>query len=79
MKQVEISRFQSNCLALLERVCESGESFLITQEGKPIAQVVPPEASIPHKKSGFGCMAGTCEILGDIVEPLGEDDWEVYR
>lgn len=79
MKQVEISRFQLNCLALLERVCESGESFLITQEGKPIAQVVPPEASIAHMKSGFGCMAGTFEILGDIVEPLGEADWEVYR
>ncbi len=31
------------------------------------------------KKSLFGCMRGTAEVLGDIVSPLPEEDWEVLR
>jgi len=41
--------------------------------------VMPPPPPEPPKESLFGCMAGTFEILGDIVEPLGEEDWEVYQ
>lgn len=33
----------------------------------------------PKKKSLFGCMRGTAEVLGDIVSPLPEEDWEVLR
>ncbi len=32
------------------------------------------------KRAAFGCMQGTGEILGDIVEPaLDESEWEVLR
>ena len=27
----------------------------------------------------FGCMARTVEIMGDIIQPLEEVDWEVFR
>ncbi len=33
----------------------------------------------PKKKSLFGCMRGTAEVLGDIVSPLPVEDWEVLR
>ncbi len=33
----------------------------------------------PKKKSLFGSMRGTAEVLGDIVSPLPEEDWEVLR
>ncbi len=33
----------------------------------------------PNKKSLFGCMRGTAEVLGDIVSPLPVEDWEVLR
>jgi plasmid stability protein len=33
----------------------------------------------PKKSSLFGCMRGTAEIVGDIVSPLPEQDWEVFR
>jgi len=39
--------------------------------------------SEPHPKShevGFyGSLRGTAEIVGDIVSPLPEEDWEVLR
>ncbi|HSL83779.1 MAG TPA: type II toxin-antitoxin system Phd/YefM family antitoxin [Thermoanaerobaculia bacterium] len=79
MEAVAISKFKATCLSLLDRVKKTGQPILITKRGEPIAQVVPPPPPEPPKKSAFGCMAGTVEILGDIVEPLGEGDWEVYQ
>lgn len=79
METIAISKFKATCLALLDRVNKTGEPLLITKRGKPVAQVTPPPPPEPPKKSAFGCMAGTAKILGDIVEPLGEEDWEVYR
>ena len=72
-------KFKATCLAVLDRVKRTGEPVLITKRGKPVAQLVPPPPPEPPKKDTYGCMAGTAEILGDIVEPLGEDDWEVFR
>lgn len=79
METIAISKFKATCLSLLDRVQKTGEPLLITKRGKPIAQVLPPPPPEQPKESGFGCMAGTAEILGDIVEPLGEEDWEVYQ
>jgi len=31
------------------------------------------------KRSLFGSMRGTAEVVGDIVSPLPEEDWEVLR
>lgn len=74
-----ISKFKATCLAVIDRIEKTGESLLITKRGKPVAQLIPPPPPEAPKKSTFGCMAGTFEILGDIVEPLGEEDWEVFR
>jgi len=41
--------------------------------------VIPPAPPEGPKEDTFGCMTGTFEIVGDIVEPLGEDDWEVLQ
>jgi prevent-host-death family protein len=78
MDTMPISKFKATCLAVIDRVKRTGEPLLITKRGEPVAQLVPPPPAVP-KKSTFGCMAGTARILGDIVEPLGEDDWEVFR
>lgn len=79
METIAISKFKATCLSLLDRVNKTGEPLLITKRGKPVAQVLPPPPPEQPTKSAFGCMAGTIEILGDIVEPLGEEDWEVYQ
>ena len=33
----------------------------------------------PNSKNVFGCMKGTVVIKGDIISPIGEDDWEALR
>ncbi len=69
-----ISRFKATCLAALERVRRTGRPLLVTKRGVPIAQVIPPPP--PETKGAFGSMRGTAEEIGDIVQPLGEEDWE---
>lgn len=71
METIAISKFKATCASLLDRVKKTGEPLTITKRGKPIAQVVPPAPAGTPKGSTFGCMAGTVEILGDIVELPG--------
>lgn len=75
MDSMTISKFKATCLAVLERVRNSGQPILVTRRGKPIAQIVPPPSN--SNATGFGSMAGRAKELGDILEPLGDDDWEV--
>ena len=77
METISISKFKATCGTFLDR--RTGEPLTITKRGKPIAQVVPPTPVEKPEGSTFGCMAGTVEILGDLVEPLGEDDWEAFH
>jgi prevent-host-death family protein len=78
MKEIAISKFKATCLAVIEDVRKTRRPVRITRFGKPVAEVVP---STPEpKKSWLGCMAGTMEITGDIVGPVGlGDDWRVKR
>ena len=75
MITVAVSKFKTTCLSLLERVRRTGEQILVAKRGVPIAQVLPvppPEC----RESSFGCMSGTTEEVGDILEPLPFEDWE---
>lgn len=79
MDTVSASEFKATCLALLDRVYETGQPLLITKRGKVIAQLVPPPAK---GRSGkwLGCGVGTGKIVGDIVGPVSDpDEWEVLR
>ena len=74
MDTLPISRFKATCLAALERVRKTGRPLLVTKRGVPIAQVIP--APPPETNGAFGTMRDTAEEIGDILEPLGEQDWE---
>ncbi len=76
MEEMAISRFKATCLAAVERVRSTGQPLLITKRGVPVAQVLPPPVA---RKSGFGAMRGTAREIGDIVSPLGEEDWEAAQ
>ena len=79
MQKIEISKFKANCHALLKRVHETRKPILVTRDGEPIAQIVPPPAVKPRKRV-LGAMAGTARIVGDIVPPVVDEiDWEVLR
>ena len=79
MEAIAISQFKATCLAVLERVRKTGQPILVTRRGKPVAQIQPPPPPVPRTKSLFGSMRGTAEVVGDIVSPLPEGDWEVLR
>lgn len=69
MKEMAISKFKTNCLAVVAEVQRTGKPVRITRFGKPVAEVVPTK--VPQKKDWLGCMRGTMEIVGDIVGPIG--------
>ncbi|MFZ0288368.1 MAG: type II toxin-antitoxin system Phd/YefM family antitoxin [Candidatus Sulfotelmatobacter sp.] len=79
MKEVAISEFKAKCLGILEQVRKTRTPILVTRFGEPVAEVVPPSHG---KATGrrLGSMAGTAQILGDIVGPTGSwGDWEASR
>jgi prevent-host-death family protein len=79
MELVSVSKFKATCLEILRRVKESGQPVVVTKRGEPIAQVIPPP--LPERTTSWvGSMAGTGQVLGDIVFPAAlEDEWEVLR
>jgi prevent-host-death family protein len=76
MEEIAISKFKATCLAVLERVRRTRQPVLVTRFGVPVAEVVPP--TLPSRKASWlGAMAGSGEILGDIIAPATDaDDWE---
>jgi prevent-host-death family protein len=78
MKDIPISKFKAQCLGLIEQVHKTRQPLRITRHGHPVAEVVP---SGPDRKRSFvGDMAGTIEIVGDIISPIIDlDEIEAYR
>jgi prevent-host-death family protein len=78
MQEIPISKFKATCLAVLERVRETGEPIVVTRFGHPIAQIVPPEEA--KQTPRFGTGVGSITIHGDIVGPISDiSDWEAAR
>ena len=76
METIAISKFKATCLAVLERVRVTGEPILVTRFGKAVAEVSPPRAAKGSKRS-LGDLAGTAEILGDLIAPAAPTEiWE---
>ncbi len=79
MQEIAISEFKAKCLAILERVCKTKKPIRITRFGRPVADVFPPSPPI-EDVPWLGSMAGTLEIVGDIVAPVIEaSDFEALR
>lgn len=76
-KTISAGAFKAQCLKLMDQVSAQRTELVITKRGKPVARLVP----VAHApKSILGCMAGTAEILGDIIGPaVDPDDWEANR
>ena len=77
MKTIAVSKFKATCLALLEKVMRTGQPLLITKQGKPLAQVVPPPPT-QKKISWLGSCSNTAKIVGDVTKPVApEKEWNV--
>lgn len=64
---IKASEFKAKCLKLMDEVADSGESIVVTKNGKPVARLVPYRR---RPDSLFGALKGSIEIRGDIVEPI---------
>jgi prevent-host-death family protein len=79
MKEVAISVFKAKCLGILEEVRKTRKPIRVTRFGKPVADVVPPSPAT-HSGRRLGSLAGTAQILGDIVGPTSSwDEWDAAR
>lgn len=77
VETIAISDFKATCLAVLERVCRTGTSIIVTRRGEPVAEIVPPSLASTGN-AWLGSMRGTATITGDIVSPPSTSaEWEV--
>lgn len=75
VREMEASEFKAKCLQLMDEVAATGESVVITKNGKPVSRLVP---YVDKPKSLFGIHRRAVEITGDVVSPV-EVDWEALR
>ncbi len=75
MKEMNASDFKAHCLAVLDEVAATHEPVRILKRGRPVAVLVPP---LPvDERAPQATLAGTVEILGDVVAPpLAASEWE---
>ncbi|MFN0301320.1 MAG: type II toxin-antitoxin system Phd/YefM family antitoxin [Burkholderiales bacterium] len=76
MQTVKASEFKAKCLSLMNQVAATGQTILVTKNGKPIAELRPHSGNRPA--SPFGMHKGIVEITGDIVSPL-DVDWDAAK
>ena len=67
-----IAAAEADWPVILEDVKKHHEEVVITEDGQPIARLVPVENPLR------GPMYGRIQFLGDIVEPLDEE-WDANR
>jgi prevent-host-death family protein len=65
-KSIAASAFKAKCLALMDEVARTGESIVITKNGKPVAQLAPAPGRIGARKPAFGLHKGMVAPLGDV-------------
>ena len=69
METINASYFKARCLAILDRVRETGERIVILKRGRPVAELWPPsqaESQYPQSE-----LEGTVTVIGDIVGARG--------
>ena len=70
-RRMKASEFKATFLALMDEVERTGESVVITKNGKPVAELSPHTR---RKRNAFGILKGRVFITGDIISPVGIPD-----
>ncbi len=74
MKTISISFFKSHALQIIANIAKNKEHIIITKRGVALAEVVPFVSSNPV--SAPGKLAHTFISAKDIINPIGDADWE---
>ena len=75
-KIMKASEFKAKCLAVMDEVAKSGETVVVTKNGKAIAKMVPHTEAA--KRSPFGILKGDLVIKGDIMSPI-DVEWDALK
>jgi len=79
MERIPISKFKAKCLFILRQVKQTDQPILVTRQGEPIAQILPPPPQ-ERPDSWLGSFRETGQILGDILSPIvSEKEWNVFQ
>ena len=70
-RRMKASEFKAKCLALMDEVERTGESVVITKNGKPVAELSPYKQ---RKRNARGILKGRVFITGDITSPVAIPD-----
>jgi len=73
MKTMAAGSFKVHCLSVMDEVCATRETVLITKHGKPVAKLIPADKD---SDDIYGFLAGKGSITGDVISPaLAGDEW----
>jgi prevent-host-death family protein len=77
MPTIQASEFKAKCLALMDQVARTGETLVVTKNGKPVAELRPHRP--PRARSLIGLHKGRIGLRGELVAPVGARLWEATR
>jgi prevent-host-death family protein len=72
MKSIELADLQNRFEEILDQVA-SGTEFLILENGKPLARLIPIRQDQDHRKPGLH--PGAIEMAPDFDDPLPDSFW----
>ena len=80
MLTMAAGEFKTHCLKLMDLAHDQHETIIITKRGIPVAKLVPYEDEEKERNIfSYGCMAGTMEITGDIVNFDTSHLWDALK
>lgn len=68
-RSIGAAEFKARCLELMDRVRETRAEYVVTKHGRPVAKLVPYDAS-PQPSKLFGSMSGTVTRYDRPFEPV---------
>jgi prevent-host-death family protein len=72
---IKASEFKAKCLALMDDVERTGDSIVITKNGRAVATLTPYRPSQPNP---FGLLKERLFITGDIISPV-DVEWQSLK
>ena len=78
MNTIDASDFKARCLAILDRVHETGERVVILKRSRPVAELsrVAGEGNACPQAE----LEGTVAVVGDVVGPVfPEERWDIFK
>ena len=67
MKTVKASEFKAKCLQIMDDIAETGDTIVVTKNGKPVARMVPYQIK---PDTLYGMHKDKIVVEGDIISPI---------